>query len=159
MRSKQILLAVALAALMLTLVFHNPWSRLQFFQSFGLGEWAYQHLTTVGDKVTIINDLYNPGGEQMVLAYGPHSGFGPFYGGQEMIWLISNKPFVLKATMQGFSPEGAVSLERLDDDTLVFNSREYPITLTFARTGPSSEDSTADHELICFFIRASRTAR
>lgn len=159
MRAKNVLVAVALAAFLLTLALYDPWSRVQFFQAFGIGDWAYEHLTTVGDKVAMINNHYNPGGEQMVLPYSPYCGFGPFYGGKEMIWCISDQPFVLKAALQGDDPEDGMPLERLDDDTLVFNSREYPIVLTFTRTDPAPEDAIADHELICFFIHASRRPR
>lgn len=159
MRGKNALVAAALAVLLLTLAFYDPWSRVQFFQALGVGDWAYEHLTTVGDKVAMINNHYNPGGEQMVLSYPPYCGFGPFYGGQEMIWSVSDQPFMLKGTLQGYDAEDGMPLERLDDDTLVFNSHEYPITLTFTRTDPSPEDARADHERICFFIHASRRPR
>ena len=160
MQGKTMLVAVAfLVALLLIAVFYDPWSRVQLFQAFDLGDWAYQHLTTVGEKVAMINNHYNPGGEQMVLPFSPYCGFSPFYGGKEMIWCISDRPFVLKMATQGYSAEDAMPLERLDDDTLVFNSREYPITLTFTRTDPSPEDAAAGYELICFFIHASRRPR
>ncbi len=159
MRGKNLLVAVALTAFLLTLALYDPWSRVQFFQAFGIGDWAYEHLTTVGDKVAMINNHYNPGGEQIVLSYSPQSGFGPFYGGKEMIWLISDQPFVLKSAPWGYDAEDGMPLERLDDDTLVFNSREYPITLTFTRTDPSPEDAAVGHELVSFFIHAARRPR
>lgn len=158
MQRKTVVVAIAsLMALLFIAICYNPWSRVQFFQAFGWGEWVYQRLTTVGEKVAIINSHYNPGGQQMAMFTGSYSSFGPFYGGKEMIWCISDQPFVLKAALEGYAPEDGVPLERLDANTLVFNSREYPITLTFTRTEPSSKDAALGYDLISFFVHASRT--
>lgn len=160
MRDRHVLMFAALLALIvLILVFYGPWARVEFFQAFGLGDWAYRHLTTVDEKVAMINDHYNPGGQQMALSTGQYSGFCPFYSGEEMIWFISQQPFVLKVALQEYDLEDALPLERLDEDTLIFNSREFPITLTFTRTDPSPEDAASGHQLVSFFLRASRQQR
>lgn len=157
MQGKTTRVVIALVVVLLfTTVLYDPWSRVQFFQTFGRGEWVYQHLTTVGEKVAMINNHYNPGGQQMAMFTGSYSGFAPFYGGKEMIWCISDQPFVLKVALQGDSFEDGVPLERLDDETLVFDSREYPITLTFTRTKASPKDAALGNDLIFFFVHAGR---
>ncbi len=129
----------------------NPWARVQFFQSIGIGEWGYRYLTTLHEKIEIFNDRFSG----PLWGTSTYSGFGLFYYGRELIWVISDDPFVLIAGTDRPPEDSRTNMERVNDNTLIFHSREYPITITFTRVEPGPGEEQ-DSGLVYFRAKAIR---
>lgn len=145
-----VFVGVLLGCVIITLVV-NPWARVQFFETLGVGDWGYRHLTTLQEKIEIFNDRFSG----PLWGTSTYSGFGLFCYGRETVWVISRDPFILVEGTDDPPKDSRTNMERVDENTLIFHSREYPITITFTRAEPEPGEEQ-DPGLVYFRAKATR---
>ena len=167
----------------------NPIGRMQFFNIFGLETWAFKNLTTSPEKVIILNawHLYNyhisprgPTPEPRLRSTGTGFGLRPF--DDLVVWVNYGDPFTVVVTTGRPPGDGDLSiqvledgtdvylptvehwtrtsLERLDENTLVYHHPRFPIKLTFTRLPLDAEDFRSEgRELVKMLTEASLDPR